>query len=186
VADPTTPGREDLSRQSPPAYAGSDLDIVLLGADDWDRYRSVRLAMLLDAPRAFASTFAHESRIPEEEWRRRLGGSPSWLALRGDLPLGSVTLFHPPDQPHGESYLVAMWVAGHARGGPAAQRLVETLLAHAESAGVERVVLDVATDNGRAAAFYRRLGFVTTGRTGILPHDPPVAEAEMVYAVGRP
>ena len=145
----------------------------------WQVHRAVRLAMLLDTPLAYGSTFAREIAFTDELWQERMGGSTSWLALDGDLPVGSTTLFRLPEQDVDEGCLVGMWVAPHARGTGAADALVTSLLDHAASTALRRVTLDVADGNHRAAAFYRRLGFTTTGRTGALPQDPQVTEFEM-------
>lgn len=154
--------------------------------EDWQVHRAVRLAMLLDTPRAYGSTFAREVAMSGEQWRARMEDSTSWLALAGELPLGSVTLFHVPDQPQDQAHLMAMWVAGHARGSGVADALVAALVEGARSTGVQRVVLDVADGNERARGFYERCGFVLTGRTGALPHQPEVTETEMVLVLGEP
>ena len=44
------------------------------------------------------------------------------------------------------------------------------------TSGFRRVVLDVAHENTRAAAFYERLGFTRTGRVGAMPWDESVTE----------
>ncbi len=77
-----------------------------------------------------------------------------------------------------------MWVAGAARGTGAAAALVSTALNHAREQGWGTVVLDVAVENVRAAAFYRRMGFVPTGETGTMPWDPTCVEERMVRTVG--
>lgn len=150
--------------------------------DDWADLRAVRLAMLLDAPRAYGSTFARERDHPESLWRERAKGH-AWLAYGrlGDvvLPVGSVTLWHGPDQLPGECWLVGMWVAAHARGGGVADRLVDALVTEARDLGLTRVLLQVAEDNPRAAGAYRRLGFVETGERGPSVAYPEVCEAEM-------
>lgn len=155
------------------------VDLVRIGPDDWRRHRDIRLAMLLDTPLAYGSTYAREAGFTEEVWRSRLEQAV-WHALRDGLPLGAISLVRFPDQPDDEAALVAMWVASHARGEGVADLLVERLLDHATSEGLGRVVLDVADDNGRAAAFYRRMGFEPTGRRGTLPHNANVCESEMI------
>ena len=106
------------------------LPVTVCRADTtrWRDYRGVRLAMLLDEPTAFGSTFAREVELGDEDWRERLQGTPTWLAYEDALPLGSVTLWHAPDQPGDERYLVGMWVAAHARGRGVAEALVRALL----------------------------------------------------------
>ena len=159
--------------------ASPGLTVVPVEPSLWQVYRGVRLAMLLDTPSAYGSTFAREVAFPDDLWVQRMRVSHGWLAFEGELPVGAVTSFHAPDQADDETHLVAMWVASHARGRGVADRLVQTLLDHARSAGRRRVTLDVADDNERAIGFYERAGFTRTGRTGELPHQPAVTEFEM-------
>jgi ribosomal protein S18 acetylase RimI-like enzyme len=149
----------------------------------WKVQRGVRLAMLLDTPLAYGSTFAREVAFPDELWVGRMKDSAGWLAFEAEQPVGAVTLFHAPDQPDDEAHLTAMWVASHARGRGAAEELVGILLQHARQAGLRRVVLDVADGNFRAIGFYERAGFTRTGRTGELPHQPGVSEFEMEFVL---
>lgn len=137
-----------------------------LGEEEWPRYRAVRLAMLLDAPEAYGSTFAREVDFTEEDWRQRASGAV-FLAERGDgLPLGAATLLR-RDGHDGE--IVAMWVAGHARGDGVADALVSSCsdLAVAEGGGTVR--LHVMLANPRAVAFYTRLGFTFDGACADVP-----------------
>jgi ribosomal protein S18 acetylase RimI-like enzyme len=155
------------------------LSVCRLEPSQWQVYRGVRLAMLLDTPLAFGSTFVGEVAFTDERWQERADGAPTWLAWDAALPLGAVTLVHAPDQPGDVAYLVAMWVAAHARGRGVGDALVGTLLEHASARGVRRVVLEVARANLRAMGFYARLGFTPTGREGALAHDPRVTELEL-------
>jgi ribosomal protein S18 acetylase RimI-like enzyme len=158
--------------------------VCRLAPSQWQVYRGVRLAMLLDQPSAFGSTFAREVLFSDDEWRARANGAPIWLAHAGELPVGAVTLFRYSDQAADEACLVAMWVAAHARGRGVADALVGALLQHARSEGLRRVTLDVAHANGRAIAFYERMGFTPTGREGTLAHDPGVSELELERLLG--
>lgn len=162
------------------------LTVVPVEPSRWQVNRAVRLAMLLDTPLAYGSTFGREIAFPDELWVERMADSRGWLAFEGELPVGSVTLFHAPDQPDDEAYLVAMWVASHARGRGVADELVRTLSDHARAAGLRRVTLDLADDNERAIGFYERVGFTRTGRTGELPHQPDVTEFEMELVLSNP
>ena len=101
----------------------SDWSVRRLTAEDWQLYRAVRLAMLLDEPAAYGSSFAREAAYDEERWRSLLGQA-IFLVESGDgLPLGAATLLRldPGDVPE----IVAMWVAGHVRGRGIADALVE-------------------------------------------------------------
>lgn len=165
----------------------SDLTVCRVEPAHWRVHRAVRLAMLLDTPRAYGSTFAREIAFDDRVWHDRIRDGAAWLALRGGLPVGSVTLWQVPDRPDDEATLVAMWVAAHARGTGVADALVEALLQHASGLGLRRVTLDVAEENRRAEAFYERLGFVPTGVRGELPHVPGAGEFEMeLLLAGQP
>lgn len=137
-----------------------------LGAGDWELYRAVRLAMLLDHPEAYGSTFAREVAFTEEVWRQRVG-QPVLLAERDDgLPLGSATLLSLEGK---DPEIVAMWVAGHARGDGIADALVGSCRDLAVADGADVVRLHVMLDNPRALAFYARLGFAHDGDCGDVP-----------------
>ncbi len=147
----------------------------------WRTYRDVRLAALIDSPRAFWAQYADEARRTDDEWRERCASvAPTWLALDDGRPVGTVGLWQAPDQATDEVCLVGMWVASVARGTDVATRLVGTALTHAAASGHRRVVLDVAHENARARAFYARTGFRSTGEVGRMPWDPSVTEETLV------
>ncbi|MGL4177667.1 MAG: GNAT family N-acetyltransferase [Dermatophilaceae bacterium] len=155
--------------------------VVRLTESLWSTCRDVRLAALIDSPRAFWSTYAESARLSEQEWRARASSEhPFWLAFDGERPLGAVGLYRPDGMPDDEVALIAMWVATVARGSGVAQALVRTALGQARSDGRRRVLLEVAHENRRAWAFYERCGFRATGRVGRMPWDPSVTEEEMV------
>jgi ribosomal protein S18 acetylase RimI-like enzyme len=160
------------------------VEVRRVDASLWKTYRGVRLAMLLDTPRAYGSTFAREVALSDQQWQDRMAQSTSWLAISGELPVGAVTLYRFPEQAPDEACLVAMWVAPHARGTGVADALARALLDHAKQRRLRRVTLDVADENTAAIRFYERMGFVRTGRTGTLPHDLSVTEFEMVRSLG--
>lgn len=157
-----------------------DVRVIRVTEELWGTYRDVRLAALIDSPRAFWSTYPVSARLGEHEWRARASSEhPNWLAFDGDRPLGTVGLYRLPDMPDDEVALVAMWVATVARGAGVAALLVRTALDHARADGRTRVLLEVAHENRRAWAFYERLGFRATGRVETMPWDPSVTEEEM-------
>ncbi|GAB3438273.1 GNAT family N-acetyltransferase [Phycicoccus ginsengisoli] len=161
-----------------------EVRVVRVDGSTWRNYRDVRLAMLQDAPRAFGTTYAEAAARSDEEWRRMVAQSHTWLALDGDRPLGSVARFRLPDQPGDECVLVGMWVDPAARGRGVGERLVRTVLDSAVAEGLSRVLLEVAHENAPARALYQRIGFVPTGRTSVMPHDPTITELEMELVLG--
>lgn len=132
---------------------------------DWPILKQLRLAALLDAPTAFGVTHASAAANTDEQWRDRAAGrgpAAYLLAFSGaGTPIGMVGGVLSAAQ---EFNLIAMWVQPAQRGSGAAAALVEAMLAHAAAQGHRRVVLDVAPENRRAAAFYQKRGF------SFLPH----------------
>ena len=61
----------------------ADWSVRRLTAEDWQRYRAVRLAMLLDEPAAYGSSFAREVAYDEQRWRSLLEQAV-FLAESGD------------------------------------------------------------------------------------------------------
>lgn len=161
--------------------AASDIVVCRMAPSDWRALRDVRLAMLLDTPAAFASTYSREAVLSDAEWQARVQGSTTWHARLGDRPVGSVTCYHHPDQVDGEAYLVALWVSASARGRGVGEALVSALQADARSRGLSRLVLDMAHVNHAAIRLYERMGFAPTGRTSTLESDPTVSEFEMEW-----
>ena len=157
----------------------AQVEVVRVDASNWRVYRDVRLAMLRDAPRAFWTTYDEAAARTDEEWRAVVDGSRLWLAMSGGRAVGSVGAFRLPDQPPDECVLVGMWVDPSARGQGVGERLVRSVVGDARARGLSRVLLEVAHENAPAVSLYERMGFVATGRTGAMPHDPSITEFEM-------
>ena len=157
--------------------------VVPVDETNWQLYRGVRLDALRDAPRAFWTTYAEAAARPDREWvgmvNQPASRSRTWMALQGERAVGSVGVFRLPEQPEDECVLVGLWVHPSARGLGIAELLVGAVLAAAREQGRRRLLLEVAHENERAAALYRRIGFRPTGRTGAMPHDPSITEFEM-------
>lgn len=146
-----------------------------LAEEDWALLRDLRLTALRDAPGAFWATYAQEVGLDEEAWRTRLRDRLVFAGYHAGEPAGLVGGYVDGD---GEANLMMMWVAPAARGSGLAGLLIETVLDWARAAGRPRVLLWVADPNTGARRLYERHGFSPTGRTGQLPHEPPVPERE--------
>lgn len=176
-------------------------------AEEWQLVRELRLAALQDpvAPVAFLETYEQASERSDDFWRERAaGGSESggggvrqFVAEAPDGGwAGTVTVLieRPDDEVRfGEAaavhqaHVVGVFVRPQARGRGLAEELFRAGTDWAWSLGeplIERVRLYVHEDNPRAAALYRRIGFVPTGETVPMPGDPTARELE--YAVARP
>jgi ribosomal protein S18 acetylase RimI-like enzyme len=154
----------------------TDLEVRRLAAADWAQLRAARLAALAEAPYAFASTLAREQQFTEQTWRKRADGGRTFAAWDGDVIVGLATGF----EHNGDWHLVGMWVAPSVRGTGVADRLVSAVCDLAKQSGATSVTLWVTEVNGRARAFYRRLGFAPTGgRQLVRPEEPDHWEEEL-------
>ncbi|MEU0274433.1 GNAT family N-acetyltransferase [Streptomyces sp. NPDC006307] len=178
-----------------------------LRADEWRQARAIRLAALQDpaAPLAFLDTHENASAQPDDFWRGRTAGaaegSDSARQFVAEAPDGSwagtVTVlveraggdvrFGEPaklDQTH----VVGVYVRPEARGSGLAEALMRAGVEWSwslEGPPVERVRLYVHERNARAAALYRKVGFVPTGESVPLEGDGDGA-LELEYEIRRP
>jgi ribosomal protein S18 acetylase RimI-like enzyme len=149
-----------------------------LTSDDWAQLRAARLAALAEAPYAFFSTLAQEEQFAEETWRERAGRGTTFAAWDGDAIVGLATGL---DRGADGWHLVGMWVSPKLRGSGVADRLVGAVCDAARQSGATSVTLWVTEVNGRARAFYRRLGFVPTGdRQVVRPEEPDHWEERLI------
>jgi ribosomal protein S18 acetylase RimI-like enzyme len=169
----------------------ADVVIRRLEAADWPALKAVRLAALADAPEAFASTLERERDYSDERWQEWLASTVATFgAFRAGGPdgpahariAGLVATRGPRSGQPEEArtwYLMSMWVSPDLRGSGAAARLVDAVRDQARRSGAERIRLWVTDVNGRARAFYDRLGFEPTGRHQLVPEQPDHWETEL-------
>ncbi|MGW8768447.1 GNAT family N-acetyltransferase [Streptomyces sp. NPDC055815] len=184
-----------------------DYSIRTIRADEWEKTREIRLAALQDpvAHLAFLDTYADAVERPDAFWIERAeGGSETgdgkvrqFVAEAPDGSwAGTITLLveRPSDEVRfgeaakvDQTHIVGVYVRPEARGTGAIDALFR--------AGVEwswtlpepviaRVRLYVHEENARAAAFYRRFGFVATGEQVAVPGSDTAQELE--YEFVRP
>ncbi|HEX5332823.1 MAG TPA: GNAT family N-acetyltransferase [Cellulomonas sp.] len=156
-------------------------DIELLGDDDWEVVRDVRLHALRDSPLAFGSTLAREEGFREQHWRMRLRSSPWWVARRAGPPgshvIGLVSMISEPGSTSDDRHAVGLWVDPGARREGAGTALLTAVVAAARAEQARTVSLWVAEDNDAALRLYGRLGFEPTGERQPLPSSPGRAES---------
>ncbi|MDN3575859.1 GNAT family N-acetyltransferase [Chitinimonas viridis] len=148
---------------------------------DWPTLKALRLAALLDAPKAFGISHAQVANDSDEQWQARAGaqaGPTFFLAYAHEQAIGLVGgVVHPQSQAY---HLIAMWVAPAARGSTAASSLVQAVINHASQLGHSRVVLSVSPTNERACQLYQRMGFSFTEQTETLASHPEITVQVMV------
>jgi RimJ/RimL family protein N-acetyltransferase len=161
------------------------MDIRLVGAEDWEAFRELRLRALAEAPDAFGGTVDAARGESDAYWRGWISGEGwdadvrSWVAddrgtLRG-MAVGA--RFHADPS---VLNLFGMWVEASVRGTGVALRLVGMVEVWGWALGLDRIVLRVSDGNARAEAFYDKLGFTRTGREPLPLRDgSPVRVHEM-------
>lgn len=145
---------------------------------DWQQSRAIRLQALQQAPMAFASTYEREIAFPEGIWRQRINESAQFLAVDDGAVIGTATGFVEAGRPR-SVILVAMFVSPPTRGRGVGEQLVRAVVDQARADGAAEVRLHVVETNLHAARLYARCGFVRTGATMALPHQPALTEHEM-------
>lgn len=150
-------------------------------AADWQALKATRLAALLDAPTAFGASHASAAAFSDADWQQRAISTPQrtfFLAFDGEQAIG---LAAHVVAGNGECHLIAMWVAQQYRGLAVAQGLVEAVKQCAVNNGHGRLVLDVAAENVRAAAFYQKQGFVFLPEWEALESHPHIRVQKMEW-----
>ncbi|MEU9047277.1 MULTISPECIES: GNAT family N-acetyltransferase [unclassified Kitasatospora] len=159
-------------------------------ADDWRELREITLEALRDSPDAFNLSYADTAAQPDGYWQHQAAAEATtgeratftvrdedgnWVGIAGVEPVPDV-----PDTMCVRSVYVAPAHRGAA--GPAAD-LVNATVRHARDHTDARwLTLGVNESNGRALAFYRRLGFEDTGKVIPYVRNP----AEKVFILGYP
>jgi GNAT superfamily N-acetyltransferase len=131
-------------------------------------WRRLRLTALAESPHAFGARLAdwQGDGDREDRWRQWLSrpNSVTVVAVANGEPTGMACGVCADSCDIADVY--AMWVAPKARRGGAGAALIAAVEAWAGGLGVRTLRLQVADGNAAAAAFYARVGFTDTGRTG--------------------
>ncbi|MFD6280118.1 GNAT family N-acetyltransferase [Streptomyces sp. NPDC060209] len=181
-----------------------DYVVRAVRAEEWQRAREIRLVALRDpaAPIAFLETYEQALAKPDVFWQERTAGAAAgehscqFIAEASDgLWAGTVSVL--VERPAGEpgfgevaevdqAHLVGVFVRQGHRGRGVVDALFREAIDWSWSVTgrpLERVRLYVHEANARAAASYRRIGFVPTGRTLPMEGDPTALELE--YEIRR-
>jgi ribosomal protein S18 acetylase RimI-like enzyme len=140
----------------------AEVTVQVLGEEDWQAYRRMRLASLREDPDAFVASLAEEQEYAESLWRTRMQRSRRLLARRDGDDAGVVSVGPARDEDdlqEGIAELFGMWVVPQLRGTGVAWQLVTAAADQARRDGHRHLRLWVGTDNGRAIGFYSSYGF---------------------------
>jgi ribosomal protein S18 acetylase RimI-like enzyme len=140
----------------------TEITVRALSEDDWETYRSVRLAALRESPEAFVATVEEEEAFDEDYWRTRMNRSARLVAEREGKAVGVVSVGMANAEEGNAGELFGLWVRPEARGSGVATRLVKDGASIAAKRGNTHLVYWVGTENGRAVAFASGIGFRPT------------------------
>lgn len=132
--------------------------IERLQPGEGDRWRSIRLKALLEAPYAFGTTYAEASQWSASRWEAQVIKFATFVAVLDgrDVGVARGAAHHRSDVRE----LVGMWVDPVVRRQGIAAQLVDRVAAWATAAGATVLVLDVVAGNAPAIALYHRVGFL--------------------------
>jgi ribosomal protein S18 acetylase RimI-like enzyme len=159
-------------------------------ADEWRELRRLRLEALCDTPLAFGSTYEREAAFGDSEWQRWVAEAAAGetelgvVAADGErwvaMARGSMSTRDPTD-----AYLLGVYVDPAWRGRGLGLAVSAEVIRWAGTRRFRRLLLHVADWNEGARRLYESLGFVATGATEPLPHDPSVTEHEMALELAK-
>jgi len=149
-------------------------------------FKATRLRALQDTPSAFGATYARESLLTVADWVERAGkwnGERSilYLAMDGGAAAGIAGSYLDQEDAT-RAHLISMWTSPTCRQQGIGRLLVNEIIEWARPRSALTLQLMVTSCNVSAIAFYKRLGFVFTGRTEPYPNDPALIE----YKMSRP
>lgn len=149
-------------------------DVVIsvrrIKANEWRKYRDLRLRALRDSPDAFGSTYEAEKTRKNEMWMTQIGAAASsgidcaLFAEKHGAACGLVWCKLSVTDP-GAADIYQMWVDPAARGSGAGYALLDAAVTWAERTGARRVRLGVTDADSPAMRLYKSYGFRQTGET---------------------
>jgi ribosomal protein S18 acetylase RimI-like enzyme len=149
------------------------VEVRTIRADEWPRWRTIRLRMLREEAAFFGTRWEDASREPDERWRAWVEEAAEgttrviFVAELGGRWAGVVGAF-PRVDPR-ETQLISMWVDPELRGRGIAEQLIRAVAAWARERGSADVFLFAQETNVRAQRLYERVGFRPTGARERVP-----------------
>ncbi|RZB18755.1 GNAT family N-acetyltransferase [Streptomyces sp. F001] len=171
-------------------------------ADEWPAVKELRLRALRDpvAHLAFLETYEEAAARPDSFWQERAArsaeGAVTAQQIVAEGPGGELvgTLTVLVEEPgttdwagfpieRRQGHLVGVYMWPEHRGCGLTELLFDEALEWAWGQGLERVRLIVHEENGRAQAFYRKVGFEPSGVT--VPMDGQTGACEREFVLER-
>jgi ribosomal protein S18 acetylase RimI-like enzyme len=159
------------------------IKLAQIGPTNAPVFKNIRLRALQDAPSAFSSTYADESKLTDADWLKRASqwsgaDAVAYLAMDAGSAVGIAAGVLDRTDPT-RATLISMWVEPAHRRLGIGRILVDAIVTWARAQNVLYLGLMVTSNNDRALQFYQSLGFARTGRSATYRNDPALREYEM-------
>ncbi|MEY4508625.1 MAG: acetyltransferase [Pseudomonadota bacterium] len=132
--------------------------IERLGPGDGERWRTIRLEALREAPYAFGTTYADAVHWDAARWEQQVTKLATFVSVVDGHDVGVARGAAQGNS--NERELISMWVAPSARRQNVGTLLIDSVVTWARTEGAGVLVLEVVTTNAPAIALYERAGFV--------------------------
>lgn len=143
------------------------MEIYTLVPRDWEKYKELRLECLLNEPEAFGSSYEKSSQKNDADWKAEFEDPGSFImvvsdagqivAMVGAYQEAKVKMKH-------MAYIWGVYVRKSYRGRGIGKKLMETALDFlAKNKEIEKVDLNVNTEQLSAVRLYEKLGFTIAG-----------------------
>lgn len=152
----------------------TEVSIYRIWADDWEKYRDVRLRALKDSPFAFGGTYENEVQQSEELWREKMHRAV--LVAEINSKIVGLVVGKKNSEIENVVNLFSMWVDPEFRGRSVGTKLIEKFIEWAHMENATKIISGYAQDNTGAKQYYESLGFKETDEKVPLWRDPNVLE----------
>ncbi len=149
-----------------------DIQVRKLSAEDFEKFRDLRIKALTDDPTAFAEYYEKYDDETDAKWRKYLEASVEekksimLFALDGDKAVGMVgAVFDDNPKVMHVAKLFGVFVDSAYRGQGVGKMLLESVLDKVvDRGGILKIVLDVNPAQQEAVGLYHKFGFKTVGK----------------------
>jgi ribosomal protein S18 acetylase RimI-like enzyme len=148
----------------------------MLGSDEWDTLRIVRLAALRDSPDNFLSTYDREKYYGEDKWKAEFKRGNWAVGTLDNKDVSLIGITREIHMPSHECNLEYIWVARAFRQQGVGADMMNAVLGDLRESGVRTAFLAVLDGNTVAMRLYERIGFARTGPPVPLPSRPGRSE----------
>lgn len=148
------------------------LKVDLLNVDEWPRLREIRLRSLRESPDAFGGSVDAESLCTESDWRERFARVDFIVASIAGVDVGLMSVEVLKGEYGATCWIGGCWTDPDYRGQGVLRALFGFVDAHAADKGWLRQGLGVWTDNEKAIAAYKAIGFSVAGERQASERQP--------------